>query len=253
MGDFFAVLRFETRRLARRPIPMISLVLMPLLVVAFTAPLYGAVHVDGEAAAGPELAIPGAAAMFAFFVVGTVGFSVFSEHGWGTWVRLRCSPARPLAILAGKVVPILGLSAIQFLVLFGVGVVLLDMNITGPFGALSLVWVVFSVSLVAFGLMCTSLSRDMMQLGIIERLGFLLSAGFGGALVPYELLPDWMQTVGMFMPTYWAVDGMREVIVEGEGLSGVSTNLAVLAGFAAVFTVVTLRRFRFEDRKTGFE
>ena len=41
---------------------------------------------------GSEQVVPVTAVTFSFFLVGNVGFVIFREHGWHTWVRLRASP-----------------------------------------------------------------------------------------------------------------------------------------------------------------
>jgi ABC-2 type transport system permease protein len=74
----------------------------------------------------------------------------------------------------------------------------------------------------------------------------------GGAWVPVETMPGWAQAIAPFIPTYWAMEGFRDVILEGAGLSGVLLPAAVLAGFGAVFTGLAAWRFRFEDTKVYF-
>ena len=38
-----------------------------------------------------------------------------------------------------------------------------------------------------------------------------------GALFPIAVLPDWLQTIGEAMPTWFAFEGLRDALFEGGG------------------------------------
>jgi ABC-2 type transport system permease protein len=72
---------------------------------------------------------------------------------------------------------------------------------------------------------------------------FLLS----GIFVPVASLPGWLQPFSYFLPPTWAIDALRDVFLRGWGMEHVWPNVAVLAGFAVLFTliaIVGLRRAR---------
>ena len=45
------------------------------------------------------------------------------------------------------------------------------------------------------------------------------------------------QTIGHLMPQPWAMEAWSAIVNEGAGLSDITVELAVLAGYAAVFLV----------------
>src|SRR5437763_17171855 len=102
-----AVGRQELRVLRSDPTPVIVLVAMPLVLMAFIKPAFrSALVTSGHPQAnGAEQAVPGMAVLFAFFLIGFVSFAFFRDHGWTTWDRLRASRARPAEIMIGKVAP----------------------------------------------------------------------------------------------------------------------------------------------------
>ncbi|WP_419921248.1 hypothetical protein [Candidatus Poriferisodalis sp.] len=61
---------------------------------------------------GPAHSVPALASLFALMGTGSMGFSFFREHGWGTWDRLRVAPIRTIHIVGGKAVPMLGTMAV---------------------------------------------------------------------------------------------------------------------------------------------
>jgi len=42
------------------------------------------------------------------------------------------------------------------------------------------------------------------------------------------------------------------VILDGDGIGGVAAPVGVLLGMAALFTVIALRRLRFDEQKIGW-
>jgi len=247
--------RHDLRVLRRDPAFLVIFTLMPLAFMAFTRDAFGA----AVAGAGPdstlngaEQVVPGATVLFSGFLVGNLGFSVFREHGWNTWERLRSSNLDTVELLAGKAItPILAL-VLQLVVMFGGGALLFDLHIAGPVGGVVAVAGALILMEVTLGFMLLSLCRSVLQLNAATNVGAMVLGGIGGAVTPIDTLPGWAQAVAPFTPTYWAMQGFTDVVVHGEGLSGIAVPLAVLLGFAAAFLVVAALRFRVEDAKISW-
>ncbi len=246
-----AILRHEIRLLIDDPGTLVFLLAMPMLMTVAMKPLFAlSLEADGFAgASGAEQAVPGMAALFTSFTAGMAGIAFFREHGWGTWDRLRASPASSADIMVGKLGPVLLVSLLQLLSLFALGVILLGLEVSGSSAALVLVIVAFAVAMLGFGMLITALSRTSLQLNTFANLGAMVFAMLGGALVPITLLPDWVQTVARFTPTYWAMEGFLGVILEGDGLSDVIPEVAVLTVFVALFFGLAALKFRVEETK----
>lgn len=187
--------------------------------------------------------------VFSFFLVGNVGYVIFREHGWHTWVRLRASPASTADILAGKMLtPVLS-SVLQLTALFGIGIPLYDLTVTGSVLALVPVSLALAVCLTMLGMVLASVCRTIMQLNSIVNVGTMVMGGLGGALTPLESLPTWAQAVAPAVPSYWAMEGYRRVIIEGGTVSDVAVPVAALMAFSAAFGVIAWRLFRVDDAK----
>lgn len=249
-----AIMRHEFRVMVTDPSTVVFVVIMPLVMVAIMKDLFAtALRAEGYASAnGTEFAIPAMAVAFAAFGVGYTGFSFFRDHGWGTWDRLRASPAGSVDIMVGKVVPSVAVSVVQLLLLFLLGGPLFGLVVRGSWVAVILLVVAVAVSLCAFGMFLTSVCSTMNQLNAVGGVGGMALALLGGAWVPVETMPGWAQTLAPALPTYWAMEGFREVILDGGGLGSVALPIAVLLGFGAVFTALTAWKFRFEDAKVYF-
>jgi ABC-2 type transport system permease protein len=249
-----AIARHDLRIFRSDPVFAITLTVMPLLLMAFIKPAfrYALIQSGLHGANGAEQAVPGMTVMFAFFMVGNVGFAVFREHAWSTWERLRSSPARPVEIMAGKVAVPLLILAVQLAVLFGAGSILFGLRVKGSTPGLVLIAAAFAVCLVCMGLALLAVCRTINQLNAAANLGATFFAGLGGALVPITLLPGWAQAVAPVAPSYWAMRGFKSVIISPGGLDAALRPGAVLLAFAAVFGLIAALRFRFEEAKVGW-
>jgi ABC-2 type transport system permease protein len=236
------------------PSTVIFVIAMPLLMVTLMKELFAtALRAEGFANAnGSEFAVPAMAVGFAAFGVGYSGFTFFRDHGWGTWDRLRASPASSIDILIGKVLPSVGVTFVQLTLLFLLGGPLFGLDVRGSWVAVVLLAAVLALSLSAFGMLVTALAHTMNQLNAVGSVGGMAMALLGGAWVPVSTMPEWAQAVAPALPTYWAMEGFRDVILEGAGLRDVVVPTLVIGGFAVLFTLLAAAKFRFEDTKVYF-
>jgi ABC-2 type transport system permease protein len=250
----WAIFRHEIRVMWSDPSTVIFVILMPLVLVALTKELFAnALQAEGYPGAnGSEFGVPGMAVAFAAFGVGYAGFTFFRDHGWGTWDRLRATPASSVDIMVGKVVPNVLVTVVQLSLLFVLGGPLFGLDVQGSWAAMTLLVVVLALSLSAFGMLITSITSTMNQLNAVGSVGAMALAMLGGAWVPVATMPAWAQTIAPAIPTYWAMEGFQDVILEGGGVSDVITPALVLAAFGALFTLLAAWRFRFEDTKVYF-
>ena len=100
----------------------------------------------------------------------------------------------------------------------------------------------------ALAIALTSLCRTVAQLNAASMLGTMAIAGAGGAIAQIAALPGWVQAIAPASPVYWVIDAYRSIL---GGEPGFGRALAMLLGFAALFTAVTLLQFRAEKPKEG--
>jgi ABC-2 type transport system permease protein len=248
-----AIARLDLRIAKRDTGPLIFMVVMPLLVMAFVKPAFRfALAAAHPGANGSEQAVPGMVVMFGFFAVGATGFTFFREHGWNTWDRLRASWATPTEIMLGKLVTPLLLTVTQVVVLFGLGHVLYGLHVRGSLLALAVVSVALIACLLSLALMLVAVMRTVQQMNAAANVGGLVFAGFGGSLTPLSIMPHWVRAVAPATPGYWAMRGFRSVFLDGQGLHAALPAVGVLAAFTAAFALVAALRFRMAEPKTSW-
>lgn len=248
------ILSHELRLARRDPLPIMVLIVFPIVTMAFLKPAFRPALVQSghPHANGAEQVVPGQATLSAFFIVSLITFAFFAEYSQATWDRLRASQATSLEIIIGKTLPRVVICIAQFVVILGAGVVLFGLDIRGDVIALVPLVVAFCICLGLLGVAVTALCHTAQQANAFGIVGMVLFGAIGGALVPFNVLPEWARTIAPVTPTYWAMRGFRSVILDGQGVGSVVAPSGVLLGMTVLFAAVALWRLRFDETKVGW-
>ena len=189
---------------------------------------------------------PGMAVMFAmFFIVAGTG-SILLEREQGTLRRLLITPASKIEIMAGKLLGVYVSAVVQFSLLVLAGQFLFDVDWGQSPPALIILILAFTFCITALGMLLAALVRTYAQMDAMSTILIIPLSGIGGAMWPIEIVPEFMQTAALFVPTGWALRGFHDLITRGLGLQDVLTEAAVLVGFGVVFLAIGVWRFRYE-------
>jgi ABC-2 type transport system permease protein len=196
--------------------------------------------------------VAGFAIMFAFLTAQTTASSIFQEKKEGTFRRLLAAPLGKWEVLIGKMLPNLAIAMLQMVVIVAVSIALLPLIGqkapslgSSPLG-LILVALLVALCSTSLGVLLGAVCRTESQVGGVSSVFLWVAGMVGGAFIPNFLLGDFLGTVGKVVPHYWANQAFSDLMLRGQGVADILPQLAVLAGFTAVFFVVGLLRFRFE-------
>lgn len=247
------LMRHEVRVTARDAAPFAVVIMIPVAMAFARTTLGSALRGVGFTHAnGSEQAVPGLSILMCFMMITFVGESFFREHRWGTWERLRASSLRPWEIVLAKMLPVYLFFVASLVLLFGIGFTFLGLPWPKEPVALVPLMLAMPICLVTLGVALISFSRSNMQLNAMADIAGLCLAGLGGALVPIETLPTWMQRIAVITPPYWAMRGFRSLFLEHSGFGSVVLPTLVLIGFAVAFGGFALWQFRFDDTRSSF-
>ena len=171
--------------------------------------------------------------------------SFVGERTSGTLFRLLASPLKESELVAGYAVAFGIIGIAQSAVLLSAAVILFHVTIVGDvllaFGVIALLAVVSE----GLGIMLSSFARREAQaiqfLPIVVLPAFLLS----GVFWPIQAIPEWLRPVAYVLPTTYAVEAVRSVILRGWGLDKIYPDVIALLIFAGVFlalATILLRR-----------
>jgi ABC-2 type transport system permease protein len=164
----------------------------------------------------------------------------------GTLRRLLITPNRKAAILTGKILGRFTLGIIQMVIMIVFGASVLHVNWGQSVAALALILVAFSLAGTAMGVMLAAFSRTTAQANGFSILFSMILSALGGAWWPLEITPTAYQQAVQVLPTTWAMKGFTDVIVRGQGVSGILPEAGILLAFAALFFIIGVWRLRFE-------
>ncbi|MGH3037742.1 MAG: ABC transporter permease [Gaiellaceae bacterium] len=138
----------------------------------------------------------------------------------------------------------------QSVLLFAVVAFFFDLSLPGAnFVAALVVLAVASVSFVGIGMMTSVLPlispEKGTQLGFVAQ-GILLVVS--GVYYPVSVLPEWMQWLATVSPATYALDGVRDAILEGDGLAALGDELWPLVVIGVVSIPLGLAVFRLGER-----
>lgn len=162
----------------------------------------------------------------------------------GTMENLLSMPATPVEIMLGKVVPFLGVGAVQVVVVLVASKLIFDVPFKGALPLLLLGVFVFVSALVILGYLISTASRTQMQAMQLTFFFFLPSLLLSGFMFPYRGMPQWAQALGEIFPLTHFLRLIRAVMLKGADYAGVAQPMAALTLFVMVYAALALLRFR---------
>jgi ABC-2 type transport system permease protein len=172
------------------------------------------------------------------------------ERWEGTIEYTFMAPLSRSMHLAGQGVFAILYGLVRAVLLFAVVAFFFDLSLpNADFLAALVVLIVASVSFIGIGMMTSVMPlispEKGMQLGFIAQ-GMLLVVS--GVYYPVEVLPTWMEWISVISPATYALDGAREAILEGAGLSTMGDEIWPLLVIGVVSIPLGLAVFRRGER-----
>jgi ABC-2 type transport system permease protein len=165
----------------------------------------------------------------------------------GLWKRLRAAPVSRARLLGSHVASCSLIALIIFTVIYAVAMLAFGVRIEGSVAGFAAVLVTFALLTASFGLLVAALGRTPEATRGLAILATLLLVMLGGAWVPSFIFPAWLQTVSLYVPTRWAIDGLDAMTWRGLPMQAALMPVVVMLGFTAAFFAIALARFRWEE------
>ncbi len=168
------------------------------------------------------------------------------ERQQGTLRRLLTTPTSRAVFLLGSITGQVLTALVQMVLLVGFGILVMRLNWGGSPGGLAIMLVAAALSAAALGTMLGAFVKTEGQASGISILLGMVMALLGGCWYPLELFPPFVQTAAHVLPTTWAMQGLLDLVLRGQGVSAILLPAGVLLGFAALFFGIGVARFRYE-------
>jgi ABC-2 type transport system permease protein len=161
--------------------------------------------------------------------------------------RLRLAPVATSSVVGARVTVSLGVALVQLVLFVAVSVLpFLGLQLNGAWYMAVPLVLAGTLAFLAIGLLVGAVAKTAEGGAGLANLITLPMAFLSGAFIPLEAAPQWVQSVARFLPMGYLVEGMKDVMVRGEGPQAALLPILILLGFAAVITFIATRVFRWD-------
>ena len=160
--------------------------------------------------------------------------AVAREREFGTFDQLLVAPFTPGEILVGKSLPGMFFGLMDALLFSAGAVYWFGVPFRGTVGTLVLALGCFILTIVGVGLLVSSLSMTMQQALLGSFVFMMPSVILSGFATPIENMPHWLQIGTLINPLRHLITALREIFLEGAGISMIWPQLwplLMMAGF----------------------
>jgi ABC-2 type transport system permease protein len=168
------------------------------------------------------------------------------ERQRGTLRRLLTTPTGRGTYLLGTILGFVFWALVQMTLLVTFGALVMKVNWADNPAALAVILTASALAAASLGTMLGTLVRTESQASGLSIMLGMVMALLGGCWYPIELFPAVMQNIVKVLPTTWAMQGMLDILLRGQGVVGILPVVGVLLGFAALFFVIGIWRFKYE-------
>jgi ABC-2 type transport system permease protein len=168
--------------------------------------------------------------------------AIVRERERGNLELLITTPASPLELMLGKLVPYVFIGLIQTTLVLLLGVLLFHVPINGSLLAFYFAALLFIAATLTLGLIASTLAETQMQAFQMSIFVLLPSILLSGFVFPFDGMPQVARWIAQLLPLTHFVELVRGIVLRGAGLAELQVPIYKLLAFTAVaLTVVTLR------------
>lgn len=185
--------------------------------------------------------------ILSFFLVFIVaGVSFVRERTGNTMERLLLSPVRRWQVVFGYTLGFGFFTVIQCVLMLTFAIWVLGLPIRGGIVGAGAVMVLLSLAAVSMGAFASIFSNNEFQMLQFIPVAVIPQIFFSG-LISLDTMPFHLGLLAKIMPVYYACDGLKRVLIRGQGIADFWPDLAALFAFLAVFTfmnIMALKKYR---------
>jgi ABC-2 type transport system permease protein len=172
------------------------------------------------------------------------GLAMTRERERGTFENLLSTPATPLEVMTGKIVPYIVIGLIQVSLVLLAARWVFDVPVQGSLLLLYGVVLLFICANLTLGITFSSIARNQLQAMQMTFFFFLPSILLSGFMFPFRGMPGWAQVIGNCLPLTHFLRLVRGILLKGNGIGLMWGEVGAILAFMAVVLAVGLKTFR---------
>jgi ABC-2 type transport system permease protein len=162
----------------------------------------------------------------------------------GNMENLLAMPARPWEVMAGKIVPYIGVGIVQTAIVLLASAYVFGVPFLGSLWLMTLGVGLFIIANLAVGFTFSTIARSQMQAMQMTFFFFLPSMMLSGFMFPFRGMPGWAQWIGQVFPLTHFLRVVRGVMLKGSDFDAMWPNIWPMLIFIAVATTIAMMRYR---------
>ena len=169
--------------------------------------------------------------------------AIVRERERGNLELLITTPVSSAELMAGKLLPYVGIGLIQTTLILALGYWLFGVAVEGNLVDLYLGALVFIAASLSLGLLISTIAQTQfqaMQMSLVTMLPSILMSGF---MFPFEGMPRVAQWIAQVLPLTHFNEIIRGIVLRGASLADMGPELAKLLAILAVMLTLAMARF----------
>ena len=172
------------------------------------------------------------------------GLAMTRERERGTFENLLSTPALPIEVMTGKIVPYIMIGLIQVTLVFAAALTLFEVPMQGSIALLYGVVILFIAANLTLGITFSSIARNQLQSMQMTFFFFLPSIILSGFMFPFRGMPDWAQAIGSLLPLTHFLVLVRGIMLKGNTLPELLPQIWPICAFMLVVILIGLRFYK---------
>jgi ABC-2 type transport system permease protein len=172
------------------------------------------------------------------------GLAITRERERGTFENLLSTPALPIEVMTGKIVPYILIGMIQVVLILLAARFVFGVPMEGSFVLLFAVVLIFVAANLTLGITFSSVAQNQLQAMQMTFFFFLPSILLSGFMFPFRGMPEWAQWIGNVLPLTHFLVLVRGILLKGNGLDVLWPQIWPILAFMLAVILVGLRFYR---------
>ena len=172
------------------------------------------------------------------------GLAITRERERGTFENLLSTPALPIEVMTGKIVPYILIGLIQVGLILAAARFVFNVPMQGSLVLLLAVVLIFVAANLTLGIVFSSIARNQLQAMQMTFFFFLPSILLSGFMFPFRGMPEWAQWLGSVLPLTHFLVLVRGILLKGNGLVVLWPQIWPILAFMLAVILIGLRFYR---------
>jgi ABC-2 type transport system permease protein len=172
------------------------------------------------------------------------GLAMTRERERGTFENLLSTPALPIEVMTGKIIPYILIGLIQVTLIVAAALALFEVPMQGSALLLYFVVLIFIAANLTLGITFSSIARNQLQAMQMTFFFFLPSILLSGFMFPFRGMPEWAQWLGTLLPLTHFLHLVRGIMLKGTPLLDLWPQIWPLFAFMLAVIAIGVRFYK---------